>query len=179
MTMRDKLGSKFESSLRTWWAERDAREKKLLASAALLMALAVVWLVAVAPALKTLHQFDAKHSTQEAQLNTMRTLQAQAQTLQAQPQLSASAANQALQAATEKAFGTQADITLGNGSATVQLRNVSPNALAQWLANVRSQAHATPMQARISRGTAGNSTGDKTGNSIGWSGTVQLALPAN
>ena len=179
MTMRDKLDTKFESTLRTWWAERDAREKKLLASAALLIALTSVWLLAVAPALKTLRQFDATHNAQEAQLNTMHALQAQAQTLQAQPQLSANAASKAVQTATEKAFGTQADITFAGGSATIQLRNVSPEALAQWLTSVRSQAHATPMQARIARDPASTPTKSAAGSSIGWSGSVQLALPTN
>ena len=173
MSIRNKAGNTFGRALRTWWAERDAREKKLLAGAALLTTLAVVWLAAVAPALKTLRQFDPTHQAQEAQLSTMRVLQAQAQTLQAKPQLSASTANKALQVATEKAFGTQADITLSNGSATVQLRNVSPDVLAQWLASVRSQAHAAPTQARMTRSTASGNAGN------GWSGTIQLALPAN
>jgi general secretion pathway protein M len=163
------------STVRTWWAQCDAREKALITIAAVLVALALVWLVAVAPALKTLRQFEATRAIQESQLQTVRALQAQAQTLQAQPRLSAAAASQALKAATDKAFGTQADITLSSGSATVNLRNVSPEALAQWLASVRSNAHATPLQARISR----NSTGNANSVTAGWSGSVQLALPAN
>lgn len=171
MTSASKRVNPWNHNVRAWWAQRHAREKKLLTTAAVLVTLTLVWLVAVAPALKTLRQLDATRSTQEAQLQTMRGLQAQAQTLQAQPRLSASAASQAFKVATEKAFGTQADITLSNGSATVNLRNVSPDALAQWLASVRSNAHATPLQARISRSA--------TGSNIGWSGSVQLALPAN
>ena len=163
------------STVHTWWSQREVREKTLIATAAVLIAVAAVWLAAVAPALKTLRQFEATRATQEAQLQTMRALQAQAQTLQAQPRLSASAASQALKAATEKAFGTQADITLVNGSATVNLRNVSPEALAQWLASARSNAHATPLQMRITR----NTTNSAAGTATGWSGSVQLALPAN
>jgi general secretion pathway protein M len=153
------------SAVHTWWAQRDAREKTLIATASVVVALALVWLVAVAPALQTLRQFGATRATQASQLQAMHSLQAQAQTLQAQPRLGASAASQALKAATDKAFGTQADIALSSGNATVTLRNVAPDALAQWLASVRSNAHATPLQARISRGAAG------------WSGSVQLALP--
>jgi general secretion pathway protein M len=179
MTTWNSFSNSLGKGLRTWWTERDAREKKLLASAALLIALASVWLLAVAPALKTLRQFDATHNAQEAQLNTMRALQAQAQSLQAKPQLSANAASKAVQTATEKAFGTQADITFAGGSATIQLRNVSPEALAQWLTSVRSQAHATPMQARIARDPASTPTKSAAGSSMGWSGSVQLALPTN
>ena len=63
--------------------------------AAVLIAVAGVWLAAVAPAFHTLRQFETTRATQEAQLHTMRALQAQAQTLQAQPHVSASAASQA------------------------------------------------------------------------------------
>jgi general secretion pathway protein M len=168
-------GNPLASTVRTWWSQRDAREKTLIATAAVLIAVAGVWLAAVAPAFHTLRQFETTRATQEAQLHTMRALQAQAQTLQAQPHVSASAASQALKAATEKTFGTQADITLSNGSAVVNLRHVSPDALAQWLANVRSNAHATPLQMRITR----NTTNSTAGTATGWSGSVQLALPAN
>lgn len=163
------------NGFQTWWGQRDTREKTLITAAAVLVSLALVWLVGMAPALKTLRQFDASRSAQQAQLQTLRTLQLQAQTLQSQPHINASAARQALKTATDKAFGTQADISISNGNVTANLRNVSPDALAQWLASARSNAHATPVQMRITRSATVNTAG----GTVGWSGSVQLTLPAD
>jgi general secretion pathway protein M len=155
------------NTLRLWWTERPAREQNLLRGAALLVGAALLWSVALAPALRTLRSFEASRNTQEVQLQSMLRLQAQAQALQSQPKLSQVAATQALQASVQQAFGTSATLSVNAGNATVTLSGVRPDALAQWLASARTNAHSAPVQARIAR--AAN----------GWSGTLQMALPAN
>lgn len=153
--------------LRLWWSQRPVREQNILRAGALLLGAALLWSVALAPALRTLRTLEATRTTQEAQLQTMLRLQAQAQALQAQPKLSQLAASQALQASVQQAFGTSASLSVNAGNATVTLSGVRPEALAQWLASARTNAHSAPVQARISR--AAN----------GWTGTLQMALPAN
>lgn len=151
---------------RQWWQQRNAREKSLLRAVALLLALALLWALALAPAVRTLRSFDGQYARQEAQLQTMLRLQAQAQRLQAQPTLAPASAAQALQASVQQAFGAQASVSLQANSATVNVREVSAQALAQWLASARTQAHAAPQQARL------------THSAQGWSGTLQMDLPA-
>ena len=52
--------------------------------------------------------------------------------------------------------------------ATLTLRDTPPEALAQWLAQVRINARALPVDSQITREPG----------SPGWSGTVVLAGPA-
>ena len=154
------------TQIQAWWAQRAPREKTILQFAALLVAAALLWSVALAPALRTLRTFDDKHRSQEAQLQAMLRLQAQAQSLQSQPRLSQAAALQALQTSVQQVLGPKADFSNNAGNATVTLRGVTAEALAQWLASARTEAHASPVQARLSR--AGNT----------WSGTLQIGLSA-
>lgn len=155
------------SSLTLWWRQREAREQTLLALAAALVAMALLWLLALAPALKTLRQHNARVAQLQHRLQHMQALQAQAQALQAQAgsALDAAQAQQALMLHTTTILGKQADISPRPGGASVTLRTVTPSALARWLAAIRAEAHAKVEQARIQR------SGD------GWSGTVQLSLP--
>lgn len=153
------------TNLRTWWAQRPPREQILLRGGGVLVGLALLWSVALAPALRTLRSYAPLHAAQQAQLQTMLGLQAQAQAAQALPHLSPAAATQALQASVTQAFGTHAELALAGGTATVTLRGVDATALAQWLASARANARSAPVQARLTR--AAN----------GWSGTLYMALP--
>jgi general secretion pathway protein M len=152
--------------LRLWWEQRLPRERNVLLIGGAIVGIALVWWMALAPALRTLAGYEVRQSANDAQLRTMLDLQAQAQALQSQPKLSAADAGQALQTSVQLAFGSQADIAMSGGAATVTLRGVSPQALAQWLTNVRVQAHTVPTTARLNRSASG------------WSGTVQVGLPA-
>lgn len=155
------------ATLRAWWSQRPPREQSLLRLGALLVAVGLLWSLALAPALRTVRTFDAKRTAQDAQLQAMLRLQAQAQALQALPRLSQTAATQALQASVQQAFGALADVTVSGDNATVRVRGVTADALAQWLGNARSNARCVPVQAHLTR--AGT----------GWSGTLQMALPAS
>lgn len=153
------------TGLKHWWSQRAPREQSLLGAALVLVLLAALWLVALAPALKTLRQHDAKLSALQTELGRMQALEAQARALQGQAALPAGSAVQALQTHTAALLGKQADLAARSGGATVTLRAVSPQALARWLAAIRTEAHAKVIQSRLQR------------NADGWSGSVQLALP--
>lgn len=155
------------SGLRQWWSQRAPREQRMLSVALALVGVALLWWLGVAPALRSLHQWEAQAPQLQAQLQTMRSLQTEAQGLQAQPVLSTAAAQQALQSTLGALDGSGGLVVQGT-LATVTLRGTSPQALAQWLARVRTEARLAPSQATLSRDAKG-----------GWNGTLQLPLPGN
>lgn len=154
-------------ALRHWWGQRAPREQRMLGVAFALIGVALLWWLGVAPALRGLRQWETQAPRLEAQLQTMRSLQTEAQSLQAQPALSTAAAQQALQS-TLGALGSSGSLVVQGTLATVTLRGASPQALAQWLARARTEARLAPSQATLSRDAKG-----------GWNGTLQLPLPGN
>jgi general secretion pathway protein M len=146
------------------WAALPARERQLVVLGAALVAVALLWWVALAPALATLRAAPARHKQLDAQLQQMRTLQAQAQTLQVQAPMSAVDARRALEASV-KPLGTAAQLVVMGERVTVTFNAVAPDALAQWLTQARLNARAVPSEAKLVRNGAGS-----------WDGTVLLNL---
>jgi general secretion pathway protein M len=153
------------ASLRQWWGQRSHKEKWALKLAIALLAGALVWAFALAPTVRTLRSYEDSRLKLDADLQTMQDLQAQAQALQSMPRLSQSTATQALRESVQKAFGKSADFSANGANATVTLRGVPADTLAQWLTAARTEALSAPTQARL------------TSAASGWSGTLQMALP--
>lgn len=153
--------------LRARWAALAPREQALVAAAAALVALALLWWVALAPALATLRSADAQHRTLDNQLQHMRRLQAQAKAMQSQPRQGRDESLRQLEAAIRQQLGVSARYSIAGDRVTITLTNAPAAALAQWLSQVRTNARAIPGEARLTR----NATG-------GWDGTLVLALPA-
>jgi general secretion pathway protein M len=153
------------TALTLWWRQRVPREQALLVACTALVLLALLWSLALAPALKTLRQHTVRSAQLQTTLAHMQSLQAQAQGLQGQGKQDAAQAQQALQNQTASLLGPQAVVALRSGGATVTLRSASPQALGRWLATIRTEAHAQVVQSRLQR------------NAEGWSGSVQLSLP--
>lgn len=152
--------------LQTRWRGVSPREQRLVLLAGGLTALALLWWLALAPALAVLKAAPAQHLALDAQLQHMQRLQTQAKALQAQPVLSADETRQALEAALVP-LGAGAQMTAQGDRVTVTLKAVSASALAQWLATVRQNAHTAPVEARLVRNPAGS-----------WDGTLVLNLGA-
>jgi general secretion pathway protein M len=152
--------------LQARWQAVSVREQRLLLAAAWLVGLALLWWLALAPALAVLRHADAQHQTQDAQLQQMLRLQAQAQALRALPTLDAQEARRALEQSV-KVLGRAAQITPQMDRLSVSLKGVSAQALAQWLASARQNAHVLPTEAHLRRSAAGI-----------WDGTVVFTLPA-
>ena len=72
-------------SLQQRWKALAPREQNLVMAASAIVALALLWWVALAPALKTLRTAPARHAALDAQLQRMQSLQAEALQLQAAP----------------------------------------------------------------------------------------------
>jgi general secretion pathway protein M len=153
--------------IRTRWQGLAPREKILVGGAAALLAAVLVWLIAIGPALATLRTAEEQHRALDAQLRRMRSLQAQAQTLQAQPKQGYEEALRMLELSVRQRLGTSARLVMAGERATITLSGTPPDALAQWLTQARVNARALPGEARISRNAAGL-----------WEGTLVLTLPA-
>jgi general secretion pathway protein M len=148
------------------WNALAAREKTLVAAATALVLLALIWLIALGPAVGTLRGADEQHRALDAQLQQMHGLQAQAQTLQSQPKQSYDEAVRLLELSVRQRLGTTARVLVSGDRATVTLTGAGADALAQWLTQARVNARALPGEAHLSRNAAGL-----------WEGTLVLTLP--
>ncbi|MEI7538049.1 MAG: type II secretion system protein GspM [Comamonadaceae bacterium] len=154
----------FSSLLAERWQALARRERQWLLGAGLLVLAALVWWLAIAPALLTLRSAASQRSLLDAQLQQMQSLQGQAKALQAQPRIAVDEARRLLDASV-KAFGATAQLQMAGERATVTFKGVSADALAQWLLQVRLNVRTVPSEARLLRGANGS-----------WDGTVTLNL---
>ncbi|PKO60560.1 MAG: general secretion pathway protein GspM [Betaproteobacteria bacterium HGW-Betaproteobacteria-18] len=152
--------------LQTRWRNVSPREQRLVLLAGVVISLALLWWLALAPALKVLKAAPLQHQALDAQLQHMQRLQAQAKALQAQPVLSSDETRQTLEAALAP-LGSGAQMNVQIDRATVTLKAVSASALAQWLATARQNAHTAPVEAHLLRNPDGS-----------WDGTLVLNLGA-
>lgn len=148
-----------------WWQGLAARERQLLAWGGVILALGLLWWVALQPALRTLAQAPSEHERLDAQLQQMQREAAEAQQLRALPPLPPEQAAAALRAATDR-LGTKARLLLQGERATVTFTGVGSAALRDWLGEARAGARARPVEANLTRGPDG------------FNGSVILALGA-
>ena len=152
--------------LRARWQQASRREQLALLGGATLLTLAMLWLLALAPALTILRGAEPQRRALEAQLQQMQSLQAQAKALQAQPRLAPDEARRLLEASV-KPLAPSLQLALAGDRVTVTLKGMPADALAQWLAQVRLNVRVLPTEARLRRSAAGT-----------WDGTLVLNLGA-
>ena len=146
------------------WNALARREQQAVLAALVLVLGAVLWWVALAPALSTLRSAPQQQRLLETQLQHMQRLQQQAKTLQAQPPLTLAESRRLLEASV-KTLGPNAQLTMVGERVTLTLKGASADALAQWLTQARLTARASPTEARLTRNAAGT-----------WDGAVVLIL---
>jgi len=154
------------SPLRSRWDALAPREKTSIAATAALVVVAFVWLTLIGPPLRTLRGAPEQHRVLDAQLQRVRGLQLQAQSLQSQPKLSHDEAVRQLESSVKEHLGGSARLVVAGDRATVTLASAAPNALARWLTQARIDARALPNEAHLHRNAAGL-----------WEGTLMLTLP--
>ena len=172
----------------SWWAGLAPREQRLLGAGALLVVLALLWWVALAPALRTLATAPAEHARLDAQLQRMGALQTQARALQSQPRAHREEALRALEGSVRQGLGSQAQMQASGDAVGVALRGAPAEALGAWFAQARANARALPREVHLTRsqnapasGAAATATAaapDGAPAPIRWDGTVMLSLPA-
>ncbi|MES3003019.1 MAG: type II secretion system protein GspM [Pseudomonadota bacterium] len=153
-------------TLRARWAGLRPREQALVAGATVVVAIALVWLLALSPAFKTLRASEEQRRALDTQLQRMNALQLQAKSLQSQPKLAYDDASRLLETSVRQRLGTTARMVIAGDRVTVTLTGAGADALAQWLAQARANARAIPGEAHLTRNAAGL-----------WDGTLVLTLP--
>lgn len=146
------------------WKAMAPRERTGVTVAAVVVAALLLWLVAIAPALRTAREAPAQLDRLDAQLLGMQRLAAEARDLKAGPPIGAAQASAALKSATER-LGDRARLAMLGDRATLTLTGVSGDGLRQWLAEARSGARARPVEAQLTRAPQG------------FTGTVVVTLP--
>lgn len=157
--------------LRERWTVASAREQRLMRGAGVLVGLALIWWLLIAPPLRTFTQRQAEQHKLDVQWQKMLNLRMQATTLQALPKISRDDALRALDASVKQQLGSSAQLSVLGDSATVTLRSTPAHALAQWLPQARMNARAIPSEARLMR-----SNTSPPGQAV-WSGTIVMRLP--
>ncbi len=153
------------------WDALADRERRLLLGAAVLIGLALVWWVLLAPALGTLRTAVAQNPQLDVQLQQMQALKAQALALQSQPKMATDEARRTLEALVKQRLAGTAQMALVGDQVTVTLKGTSADALAQWLVQARTNARAVPREVRLVKADPKNGV-------AAWDGTVVLTLPA-
>ncbi|MDZ4357374.1 MAG: type II secretion system protein GspM [Variovorax sp.] len=145
------------------------RERRAVFAAAWVVGLGLLWWLALAPALGTLRQAPERHARLDAQLAQMQHLAASAEQLRS---LNSSpppgrAATQRARAQYTSQLGGSAQVSAQGDRASVNFRGTTPEALSQWLNQMRVNARLLPVQAQLERQA----------NPAGWSGQLVLAGP--
>lgn len=173
------------------WQALQARERRMVLLAASVVGLALLWWLAVAPALSSLRQFQARAPELERQVQQMQVWRQQAQVLQGQASsITPAAALRGVQSHTPRLLGASSQVQVVGDRATVRFQQVTPDALAQWLQQMRESAHALPVQVEIQQAKAASAPANAAtapaaaptvsvpASALRWSGTVVLSLPA-
>lgn len=162
--------------LRARWTALAPRERRSVLVAAVAVGLALTWLVAIAPALATLRAAPVEHAKLDAQLDEMRNLAHEAQSLRAAPPVPPAQAEAALRAATAR-LGEGARLDLQADRATLSFTGVAGPAFTAWLAEVRAGARARPVQAQVQQEPARAAAAGTPPPVPTYTGTVVLTLP--
>ncbi len=142
------------------------RERIATTVAAIVVALLLVWWVALKPAIGTLRGADAQNNAADLQLEAMRNMAANAEAVREEKgaqTLDREAMLLALRSATTP-LGETAQLAVQGDRAIVTLRGVAPDVLASWLSQVRINARLVPVQAKLTRASSPTA----------WSGEVTL-----
>ena len=159
------------SPMRARWEQLSARERRWLQVAAAVLCLALLWQVALSPALTVWRESPSRRAQLDRQHTELLALQAQARTLQAQPALSRQEAQQSLTQITRDLL-PGAQLSALADQQRVVLKGVSSTDLAQWLSAVRQSAQANVTDLRLQRSPTSAQIPAQ------WDGQVTLQLPA-
>jgi general secretion pathway protein M len=152
--------------LRTRFIALAPREKLMVLAAGIVIAIAIVWMTAIGPALSTLRTAEQQRRSLDMDLQRMVALKSQAQAMQAQPKQSRDEAMRQLEQSVRQRLGTSGRMVIAGDRITVTLTGTPADAFAQWLAQARTAAHALPGEAHLTRNASGL-----------WEGSLVLILP--
>lgn len=140
------------------WSALAPRERSMATIAGWLLLLAVVVLLGIRPAWRTLSSTPAQLKEVDAQLDQMRRLADEVQLLRQRPPVPPAQAEAALRSASDR-LGPAATLSVQGDRATLTLREVPGESLASWLDEVRIAARARPLEANLQQAQAGHYNG--------------------
>ena len=156
-------------TLQAYWRQMKPREKRLTLTGSLLVFIALLWWVGLAPALKTIKLAPEQHRSLDTQIQAMQSMSSEANALKNQPKVGLDEAQKALQSSVTQRFGNSAQLNIGGERATLTLKNADPQELAQWLTQARVNARVLPSEVKLTRNV--------NASKIGWDGSLVLSLP--
>ena len=159
----------WQQLLKARWATLAAREQRGVLLAAAALGAALVWFVALAPALRSLKTVAAQSASLAADIERMQALQVRAKALQAKPALAPQESLRALQAAATK-LGNAVTLQVVGEQATLTIKRMSAVELGQWLA-AQTGPGMSPTEAHLKRDTGSVEPV--------WSGTLVYRLPGS
>jgi general secretion pathway protein M len=136
------------------WRALTPRDRNMLALAAAVLGLFLLWTLAMQPALRTLSTAPAELDALDVELQAMQRLATESTVLRAAPPVTTAQATAALQAATQ-VLGEQGKLSLQGERAVLTLTGVGTAALGEWLAAARAGARARPVEATFTRAAQG------------------------
>jgi general secretion pathway protein M len=149
---------------RRFWQSLAARERALVIAVSIVLAVFVVWLLAVQPALRTLRETPVELDRLELQLQQMQLAALESESLRSASPVPPARAADALRAATER-LGGKGKIVIQGDRATLSFTAVPFAGLRAWLGEARSGARARPVEAQLLKAPGG------------YSGSISLTLP--
>ena len=149
-----------------FWRSRAPRERLLIGGGAVALAVLLVWLIAVQPALRTLRETPAELDRLDSQWQQMQVAAAESAALRSASPVPPAQANEAVRAATER-LGGKGKIALQGDRAVLTFSGLPFDALRNWLGEVRSAARARPVEAQLLKGASG------------YSGSISITLAGN
>lgn len=126
------------------------RERQGVSWALAAVGLLLVVLLGVQPAWRTLQEAPAQLNQVESQLQQMNQLANEARSLRATPAVSLAQSTEALKAASDR-LGAVARLNLQGQQATLTLNGITPEALAEWLREVRTVGRVRVSEAKLAR----------------------------
>ena len=146
-----------------FWQARAPRERQLIAAMVAAVAVLLVWLVAIQPALKTLRETPAELDQLDAQWQQMQLSALESDGLRSASPVPLAQAAEALRGATER-LGSKARLVVQGERATLTFTGIAFDDLRAWLGEARSGARARPVEAQMLKAAQG------------YSGSVSVAL---
>jgi general secretion pathway protein M len=137
-----------------FWQARAPRERQLIVLMAISVAVLLVWLVGIQPALRTLREAPLELDRLDQQMQQLQLAAGEMQALRAASPVPTEQASTALRAATAQ-LGSSAKLSIQGDRAVLTFTGIQGDALRGWLNEARSAARARPMEAQLVKAASG------------------------
>lgn len=174
--MKRFLSSRWGVAVQAAWRQRPARERRLVLLGVWVLGLALLWQMALAPALATWQIAPQRQAELDAQTRQMLQLQAEARQLKAPARIARPTAIAAVESSARALLGADSQVQAQGEQLQVKFSAASAAGLAQWLTQSREQAQALPVAARLDRLPPATSANQDQATQVLWRGELTLRL---